>query len=139
MTDLDGQGDQRSLSTKERETLLGLISRALDDDQDGYRLAPDLEKEMRAALTVRERVSEQDVIAYSPSKDTAEWANIGDQEKAHWRTMAEAAREEALDLLELAKREIESPEDDLRLGIPVHAKIRAFLRRHGRLTEGDSQ
>lgn len=52
---------------------------------------------------------------------------------------AESELQEALDLLELARREIESPEDDLRLGIPVHAKIRQLLRKHGRLTEGDSQ
>ena len=42
------------MTGQEREALLGLISRALDDDQDGYRLAPDLEKEMRAALAARE-------------------------------------------------------------------------------------
>jgi hypothetical protein len=30
--------------------LRDLIARALDDDQDGYRLAPDLEKEMRAVV-----------------------------------------------------------------------------------------
>lgn len=33
---------------------LDLIRRALDEDQDGYRLAPDLEKEMLGALAHRE-------------------------------------------------------------------------------------
>jgi hypothetical protein len=33
---------------------LDLIRRALDDDQDGYRIAPDLEKEMLGALAHHE-------------------------------------------------------------------------------------
>lgn len=46
-----------------------------------------------------------------------------------------AAFDRAVELLELAQREINCPEDHRRVGIPVHAKIRYFLRNYGRSPE----
>jgi hypothetical protein len=37
------------------EKLLDLLRRVLDDDQDGYRIAPDLHKEILGALTAHKR------------------------------------------------------------------------------------
>lgn len=41
---------------------LDLIRRALDEDQDGYRLAPDLEVEMRGALNHQEALERKHAI-----------------------------------------------------------------------------
>jgi hypothetical protein len=85
MTPLDGQ---------EREALEAAFAANVHaHERESYRQGW---IDSRAALAAREepQVSEQDVIADSPYKDTAEWANASEQEKAHWRTMAEAARED---------------------------------------------
>lgn len=53
MSDMDAAREwhRRAVAAEaERDALRSLIDRALDEDQDGYRLAPDLEVEMRAAL-----------------------------------------------------------------------------------------
>jgi hypothetical protein len=80
-------------------------------------------------------------IAHEIARAAAAEARIGVLERKRAKSIrqVESELQEALDLLELAKREIESPEDELRIGIPVHAKVRTLLRKHGRLTEGDSQ